>query len=246
MAFSGAPTLTPGDVFYIFNNKMDSTVKRVGRDPVTLPVIVNDVPTRLPAIQVRGDFQGDLTEFYFLDDPANPITLKYRYGIGALNHVEGDRIAPGSATGRMDRDVLQVTKITTHCEGGAPDQDAGALEQSLQKTGKAIVYDIYFNFNSATLKPESEPSLREISAALQHHPDWKLDVAGHTDSVGGDKYNLTLSQQRAAAVKAALTARYHIDAQRLTTSGYGASRPQDTNATLEGRARNRRVELTRE
>ena len=71
-------------------------------------------------------------------------------------------------------------------------------------------------------------------------------MSGHTDAIGGDKANLELSRQRAAAVKDALASRYHVNPQRLTTSGYGAARPQDTNDTLEGRARNRRVELVKQ
>lgn len=168
------------------------------------------------------------------------------YGIDALTHVENDKIVPGGANGKKDRDILQVIKIATHCENAPPNNAApSAVEESLAKTGRAQIYDIYFNFNSATLRPESEPGLREIATVLQRHPDWTLDVSGHTDSIGGDNYNLNLSRLRAAAVKSALTTRYHIDARQLSTSGYGASQPQDTNATLEGRARNRRVELVR-
>jgi OOP family OmpA-OmpF porin len=80
---------------------------------------------------------------------------------------------------------------------------------------------------------------------MRQNPSWSLGVEGHTDNIGGDPYNLDLSRRRAAAVKQALVLQYKVDANRLDTSGYGASRPKDTNATLEGRARNRRVELTR-
>jgi OOP family OmpA-OmpF porin len=64
--------------------------------------------------------------------------------------------------------------------------------------------------------------------------------------VGGDAYNLDLSKRRAAAVKQALVTQYQVAPERLSTDGFGASRPVDTNDTLAGRARNRRVELTRE
>ncbi|MFL5492748.1 MAG: OmpA family protein [Gemmatimonadales bacterium] len=75
-------------------------------------------------------------------------------------------------------------------------------------------------------------------------PEWKLAIEG-TDSIASDRFNLELSQRRAAAVKTALTGKYAIDAGRLTTAGYGESRPVDRNDTPEGRARNRRVELVR-
>jgi outer membrane protein OmpA-like peptidoglycan-associated protein len=75
-------------------------------------------------------------------------------------------------------------------------------------------------------------------------PDWKLSITGHTDNIGGYAYNLALSQRRSASVKYALVERYRVDANRLSTGGDGNSAPVDTNDTLEGRARNRRVELT--
>ena len=116
----------------------------------------------------------------------------------------------------------------------------------MKQTGQAEVYGIYFDFASDKIKPESEPVLREIADALNHNPTWKLRVEGHTDNIGGDDYNLDLSQRRAEAVKLALVTRYHIAAERLTPKGFGATRPKEPNDTLAGRARNRRVELVRE
>ncbi len=72
-----------------------------------------------------------------------------------------------------------------------------------------------------------------------------MAVEGHTDGIGTADFNLDLSTRRSAAVKDALAKTLGIDGGRLTTSGYGASHPKDTNETLEGRARNRRVELVR-
>src|SRR6202012_1717481 len=120
------------------------------------------------------------------------------------------------------------------------------LEKQLVEQKRAVTYGIYFDFNKDTLKPESEPVLKEIAQTMTDNPDWKLTVEGHTDNVGGDAYNLDLSKRRAAAVKQALVARYHVAPERLSTDGFGASRPVESNETLEGRARNRRVELTRE
>jgi outer membrane protein OmpA-like peptidoglycan-associated protein len=71
-------------------------------------------------------------------------------------------------------------------------------------------------------------------------------VGGHTDNVGGDAFNLDLSKKRSAAVKDALVSQYKIAPERLIAAGYGASSPVETNATMEGRARNRRVELSKE
>jgi outer membrane protein OmpA-like peptidoglycan-associated protein len=107
------------------------------------------------------------------------------------------------------------------------------------------VYDIYFSFNSDEIREESEPTLTELGDILRRHPDWKLSVAGHTDGIASDAFNLDLSKRRAAAVKKVLVSRFGVNEARLITTGYGKSRPRDTNETAEGRARNRRVELVR-
>ena len=206
--------------------KISGTLSRVGAGPVMVPVLVNDQPVKLPAIHAKGTLGDSDAEFYFLDDPDNPITLKFA----------------------IDEDTLTVVKIAYPVEQPAAKGDTAApqIEQALEKTGRADVYGIYFDFGSAVIKPESEPVLKEIADVMGKNPSWKLSVEGHTDNIGGDAYNLDLSKKRAAAVKEALVTRYHVAADRLTTVGYGASRPKATNDTLEGRARNRRVELVRQ
>jgi len=119
------------------------------------------------------------------------------------------------------------------------------IEQALADKKPVDIYSIYFAFNSDAIREESEPTLKEIAEVLRRHPDWRLQVNGHTDGVGSDQYNLDLSKRRAAAVKDTLVKRYGIDASRLTSAGFGKSQPKDSNDTLEGRARNRRVELVR-
>ena len=111
-------------------------------------------------------------------------------------------------------------------------------------TGRAVVYGIYFDFASDRIKEESEPVLAEIAQVMTKYPTWTLRVEGHTDDIGSAPANLDLSRRRAAAVKQALVER-RIAAARLVPGGFGSSRPQDTNKTIEGRARNRRVELVK-
>lgn len=108
------------------------------------------------------------------------------------------------------------------------------------------VYGIYFDFARDVPRAESEPVLRDIADLLVAHRDWTLAINGHTDNVGGVEANLALSQRRSEAVRRALIERYGIDAGRLTTAGFGASQPKATNETIEGRAKNRRVELVRQ
>jgi outer membrane protein OmpA-like peptidoglycan-associated protein len=155
----------------------------------------------------------------------------------------------------MSLRITQVIKISFPPGAQKPGQKAApapdkpkagsSMERALSDNKPVQVYGIYFDFNSAEIRPESEQVLGEIAGIMQKNPNWKLSLSGNTDNVGGDKFNLALSQQRAAAVKDALVTRYKIAPDRLQTAGFGASSPIDSNDTFEGRARNRRVELRR-
>ena len=121
---------------------------------------------------------------------------------------------------------------------------SGELTKTLSSTGRARVYGILFDLDSATIRPESKQVLDEVAASLQAEPGWRLTIEGHTDSTGSAEHNRVLSQQRADAVKASLVAA-GIDPARLATAGLGASQPVADNATELGRSQNRRVELVR-
>ena len=101
---------------------------------------------------------------------------------------------------------------------------------------------VNFKHDSAELTPASMATLDEAVATLERRAEISVEVAAHTDSQGSDAYNMGLSQRRAASVLDYLTA-HGIDASRLTSRGYGESEPIADNATAEGRAENRRVEL---
>lgn len=122
---------------------------------------------------------------------------------------------------------------------------SGELTKSLSSTGRARVYGILFDIDSATIRPESKPVIDEVVASLESEPTWQLTIEGHTDSTGTAEHNRVLSQQRADAVKAYL-ATAGIDAARLQTVGFGASQPVADNASELGRSQNRRVELVRD
>lgn len=114
----------------------------------------------------------------------------------------------------------------------------------LPKACTMRVYGVNFDFNKATLRPDSEPVLQQVLALFKDNPSFKAEIGGHTDDVGEKAYNQQLSKQRAEAVKAWLTA-HGIDAARLTTAGYGDTQPVVPNSSDQNRARNRRVELKR-
>jgi OOP family OmpA-OmpF porin len=120
--------------------------------------------------------------------------------------------------------------------------DAAALSASIAATGKAAVYGIYFDTGKSVVKPESNPSLEEITRLLKQNGSLTLFVVGHTDNVGALEYNLKLSADRAEAIVKALIGR-GIAASRLKGAGVGPYSPVASNRTEEGKARNRRVEL---
>ena len=121
--------------------------------------------------------------------------------------------------------------------------NAEALSGSIRETGRVAVYGIYFDTGKADLKPESGPALAEIVKMLNADPGLKVFVVGHTDTVGQFAANVTLSQNRAAAVVNALVSRHGIVASRLIPFGCGPAAPVASNKTEEGKAKNRRVEL---
>jgi outer membrane protein OmpA-like peptidoglycan-associated protein len=216
------------------------TLTRVEPNDADYPMIVNDQRVTLPAIHLTGTFETDGkdprpvserpshigAELFVLDDAPDPLVLSWR-----LRH-------PKFHAGNFRVEVVKINFPVAKPEN--------VLEKQLTQEKRAVTYGIYFDFAQATLKPESAPVLKEIAQALKDNPDWKLTVEGHTDNIGGDAYNLDLSKRRALAVKEALVAQYDIAPDRLANQGFGASRPVESNDTLEGRARNRRVELVRQ
>jgi outer membrane protein OmpA-like peptidoglycan-associated protein len=122
---------------------------------------------------------------------------------------------------------------------------AGELADALKTKGSVALHNILFDTGKATIKPESAAALAPVGELLTSDPSLKLEIQGHTDNAGAAAANLKLSQGRAAAVKAYLVQTFAIGDARLTTAGFGDSKPIADNATEEGRARNRRVELVK-
>ena len=102
--------------------------------------------------------------------------------------------------------------------------------------------NIFFDFDKATLRPESYAELDRLIPLFSRFPNMKIEIAGHTDSRGSDDYNARLSKDRASAVRKYLLNK-DIDPDRIVSMGYGESVPVATNDTDEGRQQNRRVEF---
>jgi len=109
---------------------------------------------------------------------------------------------------------------------------------------KIVTHGINFDVNKALIKPESMGTLNGIVKIMQDNPEIKFEIGGHTDSDGDDNANMKLSQARADAVRSQLID-MGIDGGRLTTKGYGRTKPIGDNATTEGKANNRRVEFVK-
>jgi len=139
-------------------------------------------------------------------------------------------------------DVIETTPLET----GMVTVDASAMAKDIGATGKVALYGIYFDTNSADVKPESTPTLQEIAKLMKQDAALKLFVVGHTDNVGGYDVNMALSQRRADAVLKELTTKHGVDAARLRAAGAGQLAPVARNDTDDGRAKNRRVELVKQ
>lgn len=120
--------------------------------------------------------------------------------------------------------------------------DAAAMAKGLADDGRIALDNVYFDFGTANLSPESAPAIGEMAKLLSDNPALKVQIVGHTDWVGQADTNLTLSRQRADAVAAALVGA-GIAANRISAAGVGMLAPRATNTTEAGRALNRRVEL---
>ncbi len=141
--------------------------------------------------------------------------------------------AIGAGVGhRMDQQQKELAQI----------QGVEVTRPSEGEIAVNLTNDILFDFNSASLRPDSQQTLRDLASNFRNYPDEQVTIEGHTDSLGTPDYNQTLSQQRASIVSNYL-ATEGVPAERITSIGYGETRPKASNDTPEGRQLNRRVEI---
>jgi len=135
-------------------------------------------------------------------------------------------------TGYWKRHHPNGTDTTGNWARNHPNIDTSGIE----------LHNVFFDFNKATLKPESHSELDYWVTLLKKYPQLKIEIDGHTDSVGTAAYNAKLSLERARSVQQYFV-EHGINSKRMVPKGFGATKPKDTNATEEGRQRNRRTEF---
>jgi len=231
--------------------------------------ILYRVPPGVSALEVFRNFEGAVEsagyDAMFSGGPneIDGYTFQYRHPVEILDgtsigneiyYLAANKRAAGSETylgllvsPHSGGDGLRVRLIAAETKAMEIQMvDAAAMQSAIAETGRVALYGIYFDTDSAAVQPESAETLTEISALLSNLPDLRIIVVGHTDSAGGYEYNMNLSERRAAAVAAALTDSYGVDASRLSSAGVGYLAPAATNDTEEGRGLNRRVELIKD
>ncbi len=119
---------------------------------------------------------------------------------------------------------------------------ADQMKRTLDSLGTISIYGINFDTAKDRLKQGAEKVLTEIVKLMKNFPELKIEIQGHTDNVGSANYNLNLSNKRANTVKDYLLL-FGVEKERMTSKGYGLTKPIASNDTEEGRAKNRRVEL---
>jgi outer membrane protein OmpA-like peptidoglycan-associated protein len=188
--------------------------------PRVLPVCGQ--PMALPVLRASGlmrtrEGQAVPVQLDVLDDLRNPLALGWQIGVHRLAVVRIDWPRP---------------------------DDASRLATELARRHRVVLPGLNFDTGSAVLRPQSAAALDAIVQATRALPAGAaLRIEGHTDNLGEARANQALSLARAQAVRTALVQRESALGARLQTVGLGAGQPVDDNATLEGRARNRRVEL---
>ncbi|MDY6993709.1 MAG: OmpA family protein [Pseudomonadota bacterium] len=200
-----------------------------------------------PSLYVRGGVQA-LHSWENEDTDYNVnVGLVYLFGAQAAPPppapVEEEVIEqPVSDDCDQDTDGDGVPDCRDQCAGTDPRAEVNergcyVKDQVLE----SIQLKVLFDFDKAVVKPEYYDEIRQVAQFMQQHPDTRVDIEGHTDSMGTNEYNQQLSQRRADAVREVLIAQFQIPANRIRAIGYGEERPIEPNTTRAGRQANRRV-----
>lgn len=155
-----------------------------------------------------------------------------------LAKYDGCPIPDTDGDGINDEEDKCPNQPGTKANNGCPE-----IKEEIKKTVERTAKQLFFVFGKATITTNSYPALNELATIMQEDNMLLLDIEGHTDNVGSDASNQKLSEQRAEAAKQYLIQK-GINADRITSKGFGETQPIAPNTTIEGRAQNRRIVLT--
>ena len=147
---------------------------------IKVPLIIDDQVVQVPVVHASGTFIGPgnrsgAGDFYFLDNKNNPMMIQSAIRFSFEANPRTERIVRVAAGASM----------------------RSAMEQSLSTLRRYDLYGIHFDFDKATMRPESSTLIKDIALTLTHNPTWTLQINGHTDSIGDQAYNQKLSAARA-------------------------------------------------
>jgi outer membrane protein OmpA-like peptidoglycan-associated protein len=197
-----------------------------------------------PRARFRGPAEGEVDTLLTNDasessDPDNDqLTYKWNFGDGTTASFTFP-----NATHRYTKAANYTVRLTVEDGRGGSDSTTGTttiIKRIIMSESKERVL---FDFDKANLKPAGQQIVAEVVKDLNENPDLRAHLVGHTDAIGSDQYNMGLSKRRAEATRNAMV-KQGVSASKITIEWKGESQPIASNATKEGRAQNRRVEIT--
>jgi outer membrane protein OmpA-like peptidoglycan-associated protein len=208
-------------------------------------------------IMMAAGLAAMLTTTACTTDPETGQKRMSKAAIGGIGGALGGYLLGDLVGGRHDRTEkilgAGIGAIAGAGIGSYMDEQERKLRQQTAGSGVDVIRQgddlllrmpsgITFAFNDASVQPQFRPTLDEVSSILSQYPKTYIDVYGHTDSDGSDAYNQTLSERRAQSVAGYLTS-HGVQSARIATRGFGETQPIASNASEEGKAANRRVEI---
>ncbi|MDT7534477.1 OmpA family protein [Sphingobium sp. SA2] len=190
-------------------------------------------------------------------DPTTGQRTISKAAIGGIGGALGGYLLGDLVGGRSDRTEkilgAGIGAVAGAGIGAYMDAQERKLREETAGTGVDVIRDgddlllrmpsgITFAYDRADVQPQFQPTLNDVASVLAQYPKTYIDVFGHTDSDGADAYNQILSERRAQAVSSYLVSR-GVQSARMGTRGFGETQPIASNATEEGKAANRRVEI---
>ncbi len=215
------PIFREPDIWVTIKGKL---VDATTGNPLSAQVTVQQLPGGTPAATVQADPTTGLYELKLKAGQLYGVRAEAKDHLSESQHIDLRQITTTRTLDHRDFNLqpIQLTRV--------------------QRDATIVLNNIFFELNRAELKPESADELGQIRKMMEAHPAMSVEIAGHTCDLGDEKHNLTLSKQRAQAVKQFLV-KSGIAEKRISVAFFGESKPLVPNTSLENREKNRRVEF---